>query len=288
MNEQDSGNLSERAKVLAATGGVTKTPPEPPKKRRISDFFYHRKLLCAVIVFALILTVFSVWSFFSSGGPSDVTVMYAGPCTLYSDTGGALSSAIRSVRTSGKDKSISLTDITWYSENDIAELGGAYTLDEAENAAALSEFREELTNGDALFFLLSPELYAQVKESLVPLSEIFGEVPESAADVYSVRLGDTDFYKYFTAAQVLPENTRICMRRAADIAAYSEERAAEADALCRELFRDIVGFVSPFGSESSDGGEQTDEVSSDGGDSGEQTGVSTAGSGEQAGAVSAG
>lgn len=250
MNEQNNDNLSARAKVVAATQGeIPRDEIAPQKERRIANFFYHRKRLVAVIAFVVVLAAFSLWSFFSTGGSSDITVMYAGPCELYADTGGSLASAIRSVRTSEGNESVALADIAWYSPEDMEALEGAYTLDEAENAKALAEFREELTYGDTVFLMLSPQLYEEVRESLVPLAEIFGEIPASAADDRSVRLGDTDFYKFFTAAQVLPEDTRICIRRAADMDAYSEERAAETDGLCRALLRDIAGFVSPISSE---------------------------------------
>lgn len=244
-------SLSSRAKVLAATqGGTAPDAPPPEKPRRIANFFYHHKWHIAVAVFVLVLAAASVLAFFSSGGSSDITVMYAGPQELFANTGGAVASAIRSVRTSETEESVELADIPYYSPEDMARLGDAYTLDEAGNARCLTEFREELTYGDTVFFMLSPQLYEEVRDSLVPLAEIFGEVPASAADDRSVTLGETDFYKFFTAVQVLPEDTRICMRRASALDAYSEERGAKTDELCKALFRDIVGFVSPIETES--------------------------------------
>ena len=66
-----------------------------------------------------------------------------------------------------------------------------------------------------------------------------------SADGYSVRLGDTDFYSYFTAAKVLPEDTLICMRDVSKMKIYGEGKGAEADEKCRSVFRDIVNFVDP-------------------------------------------
>lgn len=243
-------HLSARAKVIAATGGdVTPDAPPPKKMRPVADFFYHHKWHVAVAIFAVILAAASLLAFFSSGGSSDITVMYVGPTDLFAKDGGSIASAIRSVRTSETEAGVELADIPYYSPEDMAHLGSAYTLDEEGNARCLAEFREELTHGDTVFFLLSPQLYEEVRESLVPLEEIFGQIPDSAADDRSVILGETDFYKFFTAVQTLPEDTRICMRRATALEAYSEERGKETDELCRALFRDIVGFESPLESE---------------------------------------
>ena len=113
------------------------------------------------------------------------------------------------------------------------------------NAAELDEFRREMTDGDVLVLFLSPELYRQVKGSLVPLKEIFGEKPWCAADDYAIELWLTDFYNYFTAAQELPEDTLICVRRASEMKSYTKSRAEEADEKARTLVKDIVEFASP-------------------------------------------
>ena len=134
----------------------------------------------------------------------------------------------------------------WYSPEDEEALGDAYSVDAAENARALMEFREEMTSGECVLMLLSPQLYREVGEGLLPLSEVFGaDAARISADGYSVRLGDTDFYSYFTAAKVLPEDTLICMRDVSKMKIYGEGKGAEADEKCRSVFRDIVNFVDP-------------------------------------------
>ena len=199
----------------------------------------------------MLLVLLSLKIFFSGGALADISMIYAGPVPLYSDTGGAIVSAIRSVHGGEGAEEIYLADVLWYSPEDEEALGDAYSVDAAENARALMEFREEMTSGECVLMLLSPQLYREVGEGLLPLSEVFGaDAARISADGYSVRLGDTDFYSYFTAAKVLPEDTLICMRDVSKMKIYGEGKGAEADEKCRSVFRDIVNFVDPTPTES--------------------------------------
>ena len=243
----DGGELlSERARVIAATEGETAPEETEVPRRRVRDFLYRHRALFIICTVAVLLVLLSLKIFFSGGALADVSMIYAGPVPLYSDTGGAIVSAIRSVHSGEDAEEIYLTDVLWYSPKDEAALGDAYSVDAAENARALMEFREEMTSGECVLMLLSPQLYREVGEGLLPLSEVFGaDAARISADGYSVRLGDTDFYSYFTAAKVLPEDTLICMRDVSKMKIYGEGRGAEADEKCRSVFRDIVNFVDP-------------------------------------------
>lgn len=243
----DGGELlSARARVIAATEGETATEETEAPRRRLRDFLYRHRALFIICTAAVLLVLLSLKIFFSGGALADVSMIYAGPVPLYSDTGGAIVSAIRSVHNGEDAEEIYLADVLWYSPEDEEVLGDAYSVDAAENARALMEFREEMTSGECVLMLLSPQLYREVGEGLLPLSEVFGaDAARISADGYSVRLGDTDFYSYFTAAKVLPEDTLICMRDVSKMKIYGEGKGAEADEKCRSVFRDIVNFVDP-------------------------------------------
>lgn len=244
MEQRDLEGRSARARVIAATEGEIVPEERQTVRGGLSDFIYHRKLPIIAVTFVLVLAAFSVGSFFLRGGRADVNVLYAGPATLYADSG--IDHALRSVRTGDRSENVTLSDVVWYSDADIAALGGESAVDEGANARALARFREEMTNGDAVLLMLSPALYEEVKGSLVPLSEIFDKVPPSAADGYSLRLGDTDFYKFLTSVQALPEDTRLCLRRASSLKAFNESRAAQVDIICKELLRDVAEFEAPL------------------------------------------
>lgn len=227
---------SNRARVVEATQPGTPDTPATVKVSRVRNFFFHNKLAIAVGVLALIMGAFSVWNHFASDKTADIGAIYAGPCDLSANDGRSLVGAIASVREDSR-KSISLADVTWYSPFDLENLSKAEAaaIDSAENKAEYDRFQFELTNSDALLLFISPQLESQIKSALVPLSEIFGEsVPASASDEYAIRLGDTSFYKYFTVARELPQNTRICVRRASSSPAVADNKNApelEADAL---------------------------------------------------------
>lgn len=242
MDDNGKIPMSERAKVVAATEGIADDASDEIRGNRFLNFIYHHKALVFALCVVVILAAFSVWTFFFTGGASDIDILYAGPCRLY-DAGASIAPAIRSVRSERDGLSVEITDIEWYSPEYIRE--NNVKVDAFANAAELDEFRREMTDGDVLVLFLSPELYRQVKGSLVPLKEIFGEKPWCAADDYAIELWLTDFYNYFTAAQELPEDTLICVRRASEMKSYTKSRAEEADEKARTLVKDIVEFASP-------------------------------------------
>ena len=93
-------------------------------------------------------------------------------------------------------------------------------------------------------YILSPYLYGILAGAgrLKPLSEIYpdGSLPAGAlADGYGITLGDTDFYKYNSAAQVYPANAIICVHKPT-IAGRSKNEAKYAEDLA--FFQAIVGF----------------------------------------------
>ena len=171
----DGGELlSARARVIAATEGETATEETEAPRRRLRDFLYRHRALFIICTAAVLLVLLSLKIFFSGGALADVSMIYAGPVPLYSDTGGAIVSAIRSVHSGEGAEEIYLADVLWYSPEDEEALGDAYSVDAAENARALMEFREEMTSGECVLMLLSPQLYREVGEGLLPLSEVFG------------------------------------------------------------------------------------------------------------------
>lgn len=234
---------SNRARVVEATERAAQNGADTVRVSRVRNFFFHYKLPIAVGVLALIMVAFSVWNHFAADKTADVGAIYAGPCDLSANDGKSLVRDIASLGAEGQ-KSLTLTDVTWYSPFDLENLSKseAAALDLSDNQAEYDRFQFELTNGDALLLFISPQLESQIKSALVPLSEIFGEsIPESASGEHAIRLGDTAFYGYFTAARELPQNTRICVRRAASAPAVAASRyAAELEADAVAILRAIA------------------------------------------------
>lgn len=234
---------SNRARVVAATEDDALPECESVKVSRVRNFFFHYKLPIAVGVLAVIMVTFSVWNHFASDKTAGIDAIYAGPCKLNANDGKDIARAILSVCEDGT-QAVAITDITWYSPFDLENLSKAEAalIDPAENRAEYDRFQSELTNSDALLLFISPQLASQIESALVPLSEIFGDaVPASAAGDYAIRLGDTPFYEYFTAAKELPQNTRLCVRRASSAPALAKNKhSAECEADAAAIVRAIA------------------------------------------------
>lgn len=83
----------------------------------------------------------------------------------------------------------------------------------------------------------------------MPLSDIFGEeLPESAADEYGIRLGDTAFYRYFSGARMMPADTILAVRSPDAPGIQGDEKKLEELDRHVQLLRAIVEFV-PDGEE---------------------------------------
>ena len=79
-------------------------------------------------------------------------------------------------------------------------------------------------------------------EDVVPLAELYGEVPKSAYDGYAIRLADTELYRYYDALKVLPKDTLILLPRNY---LWGESADEESYAQFEALFRAIVEFKAP-------------------------------------------
>ena len=242
---------SNRARVVEATESP-KDEKElaPVEAGGLKNFIFHHKIALFFAALAVIMAAFAVWNHFASDKTADVNAIFAGPYELSANDGREIAEAIFAAQGEAA-KSVAVTDVTWYSPFDLENMSKAKaaTVDATANQAELDRFRSELTKSDALLLFVSPQIESQIKDALIPLSEIFGEdgVPESTVDdSLAIRLGDTAFYGEFAAVGELPENTRICVRRASAAPALGEdakgERGAELEAQAAAILRAIAAY----------------------------------------------
>ena len=243
---------SNRARVVEATESAAPDAPDAPvKSSRIKNFIFHRKFLIFFAALAVIMAAFAVWNHFASDKTADVGAIFAGPYELTANDGREIAAALGEIQGDGA-KSVAITDVTWYSSFDLDNLSKAKAalVDATANQAELDRFRAELTKSDALLLFVSPQIEAQMKDALIPLSEIFGdgERPESSVDdALALRLGDLPIYEAFPAISELPQNTRICVRRASAAPALrdgDEKRAAALEADATAILRAIALFAN--------------------------------------------
>ena len=245
---------SNRARVVEATesdAAPNDASGEDVKLNKFANFIFHRKFLIAVCALAVIMAAFAVWNhFFSSDKTAEIGAIFAGPYEMTANDGSEITAVLAAVQTQ-EPKRIAITDVTWYSPFDLENMDKAKAalVDETENQAELDRFRTELTKSDALLLFVSPQLEAQMKDALIPLSELFDAdtIPYSSVnDELALRLGDLPIYETFPELSLLPQNTRVCVRRASAAPALRDgdaERAAAAEADAIEILRAIAWFV---------------------------------------------
>ena len=93
-------------------------------------------------------------------------------------------------------------------------------------------------------------MYEKVKHAggLMPLSEALSEAPDGALDEYGLRFADTKFARYFSAMDVFPADSVLCIRRVSTMSVFKGQKKTERiHARHLDLFRNIVNFEFPEG-----------------------------------------
>lgn len=223
----------------------------------LENFWYHYKL--QTIAFLFIVTVCTVcfWQC-SERETGDVTVTFAGSYDLLGEEKQAFVDVLNAVAPkdaeTGEQISVVLTSYSVYDEETLRsryfnEDGSfeemAYQTAKNFNTEHLKNFGTYLMTGESAVIMVSSYAFEHqnVQKLATPLSSIYGEsLPESACNEYAIRLGDTDFYKYYKAAQVLPEDTMLVLVQSYVWGASANE---ETYAMFEALFRAIVDFKMP-------------------------------------------
>ena len=110
----------------------------------------------------------------------------------------------------------------------------------------MNDYYQQIMAGDAAVMLLSPYMYEQAKTSnlFMPLSEIFGEIPESAYDETGILLSKTVFGNSFNGVDDLPEDTILCIRRVTSFQNMKNSNQAEKRfAVNLDFFKSIVNYA---------------------------------------------
>ena len=245
---------SNAMKVLKGKGEENENPHEShiPQEKvgKLENFWYLHKwhLGIGAVVAALVITLICQIIF---NVPADVYIMYAGPGAMvgrdYDKLEEAIVAAMGDYNEDGH-KEISFSDNTFLTENEIErrkELNPKYTYDVTANNASYQRYMAEISAGTHMFCMLDPELYRGLAElgGLVPLSEIFDEVPEYATEEYGICIGDTEFYKTNADIQYIPRDTMIAVRLPSAIDIKSEEKKQQQLEYHKALLRDIVEYV---------------------------------------------
>ncbi|MGN1075200.1 MAG: hypothetical protein ACI4QB_09430 [Eubacteriales bacterium] len=253
---------SASARILRGLGQDNAPPPpdhEPEHVGFWENFWYHHKWKTIIIAAAvLVLTVTMIQT--CSRETPDVYLMYAGPAYLTPNEARAVQDAVRQVMedyNGDGERGVMLTDVNYLTPEQIDEKmalaeaqGVELIFDYAGNASQRERFEVEVIAGESVICILDPALYEDVKKAggLLPLTEVLGETPPEAIDEYGIRFGETKFARYFTAMQVLPEDSVLCIRRLSTMSAFKGKAKSERiHAYHTALFTSMVRFEFPEG-----------------------------------------
>ena len=253
--------MSARAKVMQGLGQDTEARPEIEVEPVgfWENFWYHHKWKTIIISFVVILLVICIGQA-GSRDKTDVYVMYAGPGFITANEARRVQDAMKQQMddyNGDGEKGILLADFNYLSPAQIEEKrklaeeqGVDLSIDTYGNSAVYEQYEMEVIAGESVIYILDPGLYENVKKAggLLPLTEVLGEMPEGAVDEYGIRLAETKFARFYTAMNVFPEDSILCIRRVSTMSVFKGQKKTEQlHSWHVDLFTNMVNFQFPEG-----------------------------------------
>ncbi len=221
------------------------------------NLWYHHKWTIILVAFFLFVAIVC-FAQCATTPHKDVYVTFGGSYTMTSEELQSVERVFGDLSKSTfpeKSPAVGIVSYPFYTEEELRALftdpetgdfnGASYNMAKGQNADRLKELSSYMMTGECSIWLVNTSVYEaqHMNEKLaVPLAETFGKTPEGAYDEYAVRLGDTAFYQYYEALQVLPADTLIVFTRSYFMGASSN---AETYAQFKALYRAIVEFEAP-------------------------------------------
>ncbi len=188
----------------------------------LDNFWYHYKWHLIVGVFIAIFLIVAIGQMVRKE-KVDAYIMYAGPTAFVAsdlyDLQDAFEQIMPDLNGDGK-KTVQFIDITVLTDAQIEENkkraeedGVEYKVDMEYISNMRQKFKLQLAAGDAYLLLLDPGMYAEDYDigMYVKLEEL-GIKSEYAYDDSSIKFRETDFGKYFSIFDKLPDDTLMCFR----------------------------------------------------------------------------
>ena len=248
---------SSEAKKLRAMGinvESTVSGGDAAAKRSFSvkDFwFYYKWYILIALFFITIFTVLIVQSVTKE--KFDVRVLYAGPAVLTDAQRDAVKDAfsqqIDSDYNGDGKKSAELFDLILMSNEEIQAMYEKGVSDYFLNPSVIKDNKETLSvnamAGDYIIFMIDVQYYKTLHDNgvFVPLSDL-GVTEGQKYDECAVYLNSLDIARFYTALNVFPADTLICVRR---ISATASEKTVKIWEDNKNYFKLITEFKLPEG-----------------------------------------
>ena len=202
------------------------------------NFWYHHKWKTIIITFVAVLLIVC-FAQMETQDKADVYFMYAGPGFLTANEARRMQDAVKQIMpdyNEDGEKGVFLADFNYLNAEQIAEKkaqaleeGVDLTFDNYGNANVYEQYEMEVIAGESVIYILDPALYETVKKAggLMPLAEVLGELPAEAVDETGIRLADLKFARFFTAMNVFPEDSVLCIRRVSTMSVFKGQKKTE-------------------------------------------------------------
>ncbi|MDD4772836.1 MAG: hypothetical protein PHZ09_04445 [Eubacteriales bacterium] len=186
----------------------------------------------------------------------DVVVLYGGPHQFTPNETREVQNALRSVMSDDfngdGEKNLQLVSILLMTQEQIdaekksaAAAGKVVVYNSANLIQNRSLFSSQIIAGDTVICLIDPNWYNDIyeNEGFIKLSDALGYTPDNAIDEYSMYFADTEIARYFTALQLFPEDTILCVRRMSTAVFFgSSEKLRIHYENQLQMFRDMMSF----------------------------------------------
>ena len=226
-------------------------------KKWFENYWYHYKWTTIVVLFFVIVIGIGVGQM-ATKDTYDINILYSGPILLNQDQTVGIEDAFEFVLprdfNEDEEKSVLIHRITVLSDEQLAakqeeaakEDDKVY-YDLKTRSDNISQVTTLFATGETTICLMDPYMYNMYlsQGAFLTLEEVLGEKPSYVRDDYSVMLADTPFGQYFEALQVLPEDTVLCIRKAAVFSGGSKKKSGEQYEFDKEVFQAIFAFTPP-------------------------------------------
>ena len=221
------------------------------------NLWYHHKWTILLVAFFLFVAIVC-FAQCATTPHKDVYITFGGSHTMTSEELAAVERVFGDLSKNTipeKSPAVGIVSYPFYTEDELRALFidpetgdfnvASYNTAKGQNADRLKELSSYMMTGECSIWLVNTSVYEaqhMTEKLAVPLADTFGTTPEGAYDEYAIRLGDTAFYQYYEALQVLPADTLIVLTRPYFMGASSNEQTY---AQFKALYRAIVEFEAP-------------------------------------------
>lgn len=253
------GEKSNSAKLVDYLGDDYEDIPavDNSLEGKAANVWYHYKWPIIIGVFFLVVAFVGINQMVNRV-KYDISVMYAGPTVIAGDTSEAVSEALGKITmadVNGDGKTnVKIYSYTYYTDAQIEERKKhGVNVDYQHNVDAYNDFNNMVFTGECGVMFLDYELFSAVRDSggLVTLESALGRTPEGAIDEYGVKLSELKAYKFYSALQIMPPDTVVCLRGVSTTGGVftSKKSAEKTFENSKEAFINLMNFEYPEGFE---------------------------------------